>query len=148
MDVSSTLSVWCGYMSLLCLASVAVWWLVLCVVFVSLLAECPQCYCWGIRQMLTSLPMFIDRKFITGLIIRYVSLNVTGKIILKPNIFTGTRTQDKFWVCKLCSCNFLAETNSFCLGAIVLSCSVSRLQKHSPRRGIQESVSWLWPLFL
>jgi hypothetical protein len=51
----------------------------------------------------------------------------------KLSIFTGTRKQDRFWVCDLCSCNLIADTNSFCLGAILLSCLVSKLQKHFHR---------------
>jgi hypothetical protein len=46
------------------------------------------------------------------------------------SISIGTRTQDSFRACYLSSCNLLAETNKFCLGA-VLSCLVSELQKPS-----------------
>jgi hypothetical protein len=75
--------------------------------------------------------VFIARKLILGLIIRYVFFNITGKIIIrKPNIFTGTRTQDNLRVCNLRSCNFPAETNNFVLGS-VLSCLVTELQKPS-----------------
>jgi hypothetical protein len=65
------------------------------------------------------------------MIIRYVSLNIVEKIIIipKPNIFTETRTQDSFWVYDLSSCNLLAETINFGLGAILLSSLVSELQK-------------------
>jgi hypothetical protein len=31
-----------------------------------------------------------------GLIIQYVLLNIIGKIIPKPNIYVGIRTQDSF----------------------------------------------------
>jgi hypothetical protein len=46
-------------------------------------------------------------------------------------IFIGTRTQDIFRVCDLSSCNLLAETNKFCLGAFFFSCFVYGLQKSS-----------------
>jgi hypothetical protein len=84
-------------------------------------------------KRLRLLSIFIVRKLSIGLIIWYVSLNITGRIIPKPSIFTGTGTQDRFWVSDLCSCNLLAETNNFCLGAIILSCLVSKLQQHSHR---------------
>jgi hypothetical protein len=53
------------------------------------------------------------------------------KIILKLNIFTGTRTEDSFRVVYLSSCNLFAEINNFVLCAILLSCLVSELQKPS-----------------
>jgi hypothetical protein len=93
------------------------------------LAECPQCYCGEIRQMLTFLINLTVRKIIIGPIVGYVSLNIIDKIILTPNIFTETRTQDSFWICNLSSCNSLFETNNFGLGAVLLSCLVSELQE-------------------
>jgi hypothetical protein len=45
--------------------------------------------------------------------------------------FIGTRTQDSFQVCDLSSCNLLAETNKFCLGALLISCLVSEVQEPS-----------------
>jgi hypothetical protein len=53
------------------------------------------------------------------------------KIIPKRNIFTETRTQDSFQFCDLSRCNLLAKTNNFVLGAVLLSCLVSELQKPS-----------------
>jgi hypothetical protein len=66
------------------------------------LAECPQWYCGEIRQKHTfHINLYCPKGFI-NMIIRYVSLNTTEKnIIPKPNIFTGTRTQDSFRVCSL-----------------------------------------------
>jgi hypothetical protein len=77
--------------------------------------------------------IFLDRKLIRGLIVRYVSLNITENIIIirKPNIFTKTRTQDSFRVCDLSSCNLLAETNNSVLCAVLLSCLASEIQKPS-----------------
>jgi hypothetical protein len=46
-------------------------------------------------------------------------------------IFTRTQTQDSSPEFGLCSCNLLAETNNSDLGAILLSCLVSELQKPS-----------------
>jgi hypothetical protein len=67
-----------------------------------------------------------------GLVIPYVSLNITEKIIIpKPNIFTVIRTQDNFWVCDLSSCNLPAETNNFVLCTVLLSSLVSELLKLS-----------------
>jgi hypothetical protein len=34
-----------------------------------------------------------------------------------------------FWGCGLCSCNLLAESNNFSLGAVLLLCLVSELQE-------------------
>jgi hypothetical protein len=68
----------------------------------------------------------IVRRFIIGLIIRYVSVDTIEKIIIpKPNIFAETRSQDSFQVCDCSSCYLLAETNKFCPGADILSCLVS-----------------------
>jgi hypothetical protein len=53
------------------------------------------------------------------------------EIIPKPNIFTGTRTQDSFRVCDLSSCILLTDMNKFYLGAILLSCLVSKPHKTS-----------------
>jgi hypothetical protein len=65
--------------------------------FIKRLAEDPQCYCGGFRQMLTFLSVFIARKQTTGLIIQYASLNIIEKIIIpKSIIFTETRTRDSF----------------------------------------------------
>jgi hypothetical protein len=47
------------------------------------------------------------------------------------NILIKTRTQDSFRRYGLCSCNILAEINNFGLGAVILSCLVSELQKTS-----------------
>jgi hypothetical protein len=70
--------------------------------------------------MLTFLINLCCPKASIGLIIRYVSLNIIEKIIPKPKIFTETRTQVSFQVCDLSSCNFLSETNKFCLGTVLL----------------------------
>jgi hypothetical protein len=51
-----------------------------------------------------------------------LSLNPTSSLGLEPRSFR---------VCDLSSCNLLAEANKFCLGAILLSCLVSKLQKTS-----------------
>jgi hypothetical protein len=66
---------------------------------------------------------FIARKFIIGLIIRYISFDIIENYyyISKPRTF--------FRCCGLCSCNLLFETNNFGLGAVLLSCSVSELQE-------------------
>jgi hypothetical protein len=79
--------------------------------------------------------IFITRNLIIDLTIRYVSLNIIEIIIIipKPNIFTETLTQDSFRVCDLSSCNLVAETNSFVLCAVFLSCLVSELEKPSYR---------------
>jgi hypothetical protein len=76
--------------------------------------------------------IFIARKLSMGLIIRYPSLKIVGRIIIhKPNIFTGTRTQGSFRVCNLCYCNLPSEANNFVLGSVLLSCLVTKLQKSS-----------------
>jgi hypothetical protein len=90
--------------------------------------------------------MFIARKLSTGQIVRYISLNDKKIIIIiiiiipKPNIFTGTRTQDSFRVCDLSSCNLLAETNNFVLYTILL-CLVSKLLKTSSSKIEPRTVS-------
>jgi hypothetical protein len=95
------------------------------------------------------LSIFIAWNISIVLIIPYVPLNITGKIISKPNIFSGTQTQDSFRVCHLGSCNLLAETNKFCLGAVLPSCLFSELQKASSSGLETRTVfSVLWPLFL
>jgi hypothetical protein len=66
-----------------------------------------------------------------GLIIRYVSSNITDKVIPKPNIFTETGTQGSFRVCDLSPCNLLVKTNNFGLCTVLLSCLISELQKPS-----------------
>jgi hypothetical protein len=66
-----------------------------------------------------------------GMIIQYILFNIIGKLIPSPTIFTETRTQGSFRVCDLSSCNVLAEMNKFCLGTILLSYLVSKLQKPS-----------------
>jgi hypothetical protein len=78
-----------------------------------ILAECLQCYCGEIRQMLMFIINLIAQKPSIGLIIWYVSDKKA--IILKPNIFTGTQTQDSFWVCDLCSSNLLAKQTNLVL---------------------------------
>jgi hypothetical protein len=47
------------------------------------------------------------------------------------NIFIGTHSQSSFQGFNRCSCNLLAETNTFGIGAILQSCLVSELQKPS-----------------
>jgi hypothetical protein len=81
-------------------------------------------------RCLQFLSAFIAREFIIGLIIPYVSLNITENIIPQLNIFTKTRTQDSFRVYDLSYCNPLAETSNFILSTI-LSCVVSELLKPS-----------------
>jgi hypothetical protein len=49
-------------------------------------------------------------------------------------IFAGNRTQEDFRSCGLSFCNFLFETNSSGLGAVLLSCLVSELQKSPSSR--------------
>jgi hypothetical protein len=46
-------------------------------------------------------------------------------------MFTGTPTQDSFLLSDQNSCNLLAKKKKFCLGAVILSCLVSELQKPS-----------------
>jgi hypothetical protein len=79
--------------------------------------------------MLTFLMNIYRPKVITRPIIRYVSLDSIEKITPKLNILTQTRTPDDLRACDLSSCNLLAETNSFGLGAVLLSCLVSELQE-------------------
>jgi hypothetical protein len=74
-----------------------------------ILAECLQCYCREIRQMLTFIISLYCLKAYHRPDHLYVLLNITEKIIPKPNIFTETRTQDSFLVCDVSSCNLLAE---------------------------------------
>jgi hypothetical protein len=51
----------------------------------------------------------------------------------RENIFTRTRTQDRFSWLFLNFCNLLAETNKVGLGAVLPSCLVCELQKSSSR---------------
>jgi hypothetical protein len=90
------------------------------------------------------LPIFIALKLSIDFIIRYVSVNIIGKIITKPNIFTGTRSQDSFWICDLSSYILLADTNITGLDAILLSCTVSELQE-PPSPGLE--LKKLFPSF-
>jgi hypothetical protein len=60
---------------------------------------------------------------------RYVQLNIIEIIITEPKIFTKTRIQGNFRVCDLSPCNYLAETNIFCLGTILLPCIFFELHK-------------------
>jgi hypothetical protein len=54
-------------------------------------------------------------------------------------IFTGTRTQDIFFRGSvLCFCNHLVGTNNFGLGAVLLSCLVSKIQE-PPSPGFEHS---------
>jgi hypothetical protein len=79
-------------------------------------------------KFLHFISIFIARKLVTGLIIQYVSFNIIGKnIIPKPNIFTRTRTQNRFRDCNLCTCILPAETISSWF--FLLSCLVTELQK-------------------
>jgi hypothetical protein len=114
--------------------------------YIGWLAECPQCYCGKFERWSHLLSIFIARKLSIDLIM-YVSLNIIGKIIPKPNIFTGTRNQDGFWVCNLCSCN-LAERNIFCLGAILTSCLVPSYGNRLHRDSNLGQFPGLWPLCL
>jgi hypothetical protein len=57
---------------------------------------------------------------------------ISGKNYPK-HIFTETLAQDSFRVFDLSSCNFLAETNKFCLNAVLLSCLVSSYRNHLHR---------------
>jgi hypothetical protein len=76
--------------------------------------------------------VFVVRKLSMGQIIWYLSLNIIGKKnILKSNVFTGTRNQDRFLGYDFRSYNHLSEEDSFYLGVILLSYSVSKLQKRS-----------------
>jgi hypothetical protein len=95
-------------------------------------------------KCLHCLSILIAWKFIIGLIIQYVSLNNTEKIIIiipKSNIFTKTKTQGSLQVGDLSSCNLLTETNNFVLCAILLSCLVSKLQK-PPSLGLKPSTGF------
>jgi hypothetical protein len=89
--------------------------------------ECPQCYCGGIRQMFTFFAnLYCPKDFhrpnhsirIAEYHMKKLSLNPTSSPGLEP------RTVD------LSSCN-LAETNKFCLSAILTSCLFSEIQKTS-----------------
>jgi hypothetical protein len=77
--------------------------------------------------------IFIAVKLIIGLIIRYVSLIIIGKIFLNPVSSLGLEPRAVFWFInvapvisppKLWSC------------AVILSCSVSKLQK-PPSPGLE-----------
>jgi hypothetical protein len=52
-------------------------------------------------------------------------------VISKSNILTGTRTQDRFQVCGLPSCDLLPIRNSFGTGTILPTCLVSKLTEAS-----------------
>jgi hypothetical protein len=100
------------------------------------LAVCPQCYCGEIRQMLTFLINLYclkayHRPHNSIRIVNIIQEIITIIIIPKTNIITATRTQGRFRVCDLSSCNLLFETNNFGLGAVLLSCLVSELQEPS-----------------
>jgi hypothetical protein len=86
------------------------------------LAECTQCNCGEIRQMLTFHIQFIARKLITGTIIRHVSLNIIGKQHLHRDSNPGQKFGFAIY-------NLPAETNNFVLGFVLLSRFVSELQK-------------------
>jgi hypothetical protein len=97
------------------------------------LAECTQCYCGEIRQVLIFL---LDLYCLKAYhrpdhSIRIVECHRKIIIIIpKPNIFVDTRIQDSFRVCDSGSSNHIAETNNFVL-CTVLSCLVSELLKSS-----------------
>lgn len=78
---------------------------------------------YAVRLFFTNLA----RKLFSGLIIRYVSLNITEKTISKSNIFTGNQTHDSFMVF---SPSF-AVTDTFRFGTILLLCLVFGYQKPS-----------------
>jgi hypothetical protein len=56
------------------------------------LAECPQRYCGEFDKCLHFLTIFLTRKLITGIIIRYVSLDIMKKktLFLNPRTFVFT----------------------------------------------------------
>jgi hypothetical protein len=84
-----------------------------------------------LRRNSTNAYIFIARKLVIGLIIQYLSLNITGKSIIPKLVSTGTRTQDSFRVRNLSSCDLRTETNNFALGSVLLSCLVAEIQKPS-----------------
>jgi hypothetical protein len=113
------------------------------------LVEWPRCYCGEIRQMFTFLMNLYCPKFFYTLdhsisVFEYHMKNISLNQTSSP----GLETRTDFWVCDLCSRNLLAETNNFCLGTILISCLVSKLQKYSHRDSNPGQFSWLWPLFL
>jgi hypothetical protein len=78
--------------------------------------------------------IFGARKLITDLIIRYLPCSITGKIISKPNNFTGTS------IFKLCSRIPSAQTNNSDFGSLLLSCLPSEIQKQpSPRLELRDN---------
>jgi hypothetical protein len=72
------------------------------------------------------LSVFIARN----LIIRYVSLNITEKLIVPDGFFTRNQTQDSFGFVNFAPV-ISAPKHNFFPGAILLSCSVSELRKLS-----------------
>jgi hypothetical protein len=73
--------------------------------------------------------------------IRIVEYHRKKYITPAPNIFTGTRTQGSFRVCKLCSSIPPTETNKIVFGSVLLSCLVTELQKtFSP--GLEPSIDF------
>jgi hypothetical protein len=67
-------------------------------IFNQRLAECSQCYCREIRQMLTFLINLycLESYHKPDHLIRI--FEITGKIIPKRNILTGTRNQSRFCI--------------------------------------------------
>jgi hypothetical protein len=90
---------------------------------------------WNLTNSYISYQIFFPKAYHRpGNSIRIVEYH--RKNIPKPNILTGSRTQDSFWVCNICSCIIFSETNNFVLGSILLSCLVTELQK-PPSPGLE-----------
>jgi hypothetical protein len=83
-------------------------------IYMKTLAECPQCYCGEIRQMLTFLmnlycPKAYHKPDHSIRIVEYRRKNIP-----KTNIFTETRTRDRFRVFDFSSCNLVERNKQFC----------------------------------
>jgi hypothetical protein len=87
--------------------------------------DCPQCYCGEIRQTITFLinvdwPKVCHRPDHSIRIVENHGKQIINTGMPKPNIFTGTRTQERFRVCGFCSCNVPAETRSWHRPSVLL----------------------------
>jgi hypothetical protein len=103
--------------------------------FYTILAACLQCYCVEIQQMLTFHMNLTARKPSIGLVIPYVSLNITEEIIIpKHNIFTGLELRTFFGFVNLLLYSY--RRNNVVLGYVLLWCLVSELQK-PPSPGLE-----------
>lgn len=94
----------------------------------------------------------VATRVVGPLVDSLVSLNITEKNYLQPKIFINSPSLESFRVCDIRTCNFLSETNKFCLGAFLALFLISTLQKrilsHQASNPIQFSLVWyLFVLF-